>query len=352
MFPLSASSMKGVVGPPDLKSPEDRALWGLLDEDSRTLARKRLQALAAHEASGDARTRAEEAGLSLNPFFIMLRRWRKEPGLEAVLPFMRGQARSPRELDGPAVDALKRIAERTPGIGKEKLVIDASASMRSPPSANTMGLIADRVVAALERERLGGEKGFGRLVVAATCSARLRPAAGIERLPAAHAGFVVDVPTGAILGTSLHARPLVALRAAVAEALQTSDGTRDEALVGAPDAVLEAYLGDDAVAAMRWVVAARSTPGLEVHGRQRDGEIRLVRLLGPRLGTLDLRASGAGGDASSSTGDEVLLLARRLRLALSEETDELPERTSKRLGARVEGALRGLMALIEAVVTN
>ena len=302
--------------------PEEEAIWLTLSADQRDVAFARSGALEGYEAAGrrDARTWIERSGMSEPRFYALAAAWRKERSLAKLIPH--AKRRAPRAtLDRhDVVDAARSAVRERSDESREAIAAELFARFGSP-SLSWMRRLVARERGSLEKEQAAGGGGFGRtLVVDGTALVLPLVTDDEEEVDWAAAAFVLDVATGSIVGHALGRVPVDRrLYAEAAAAAEASISRLRPSSAGMAAPVIRTTLPVDVVAAFREDERFRGLGNVETVWSSRSGGSELVKVLGGRLGDLDLRPRFASDTFNSRVPRlEALARARMVPMTLAE----------------------------------
>ncbi len=312
---------------------EQVAIWAGMTKAHKETAIRRLSAIVRYEAGGS-RTAAdfvEDAGVSLPRFHSILKAWRTDRSLLALVP--QARRRAPRTFTPPpGIEAAARAAVRDDRNSSIESLSQAIHARFGQPSLSWTRRLVTRVRRDFERELVGGAAGFAsRIVVDSTAlPLPLAPSAsgtseiGDDGHPDqlvewAVAAFAWDAATGRILGSAIETAPAsMALHAAAA--LAAADWLRDIKAVRRPkvDPVVVTTIPLDSMETLRLMVDLASV-GLEVVHSSRASGSELMKAFDGRLGQLDFRPRfAADGFVGRTSRAEALAQAGRSPMSLSE----------------------------------
>ena len=283
-------------------SPADVATLAILTNRERKVLTRRMNAIAAYLAGGatESTRHALAAGLSVPHFFVLLREWRDSRSLAAIAPNVR---RTRSSTVDPKVRTEVEAAVSSPkdasddGESKETLAQRLHRDLGGSPSMSVLRRLVDEERGRAERGEAGGFDGFGRRIVfdSAGLPLPVRPDGEGEAVWAV-ASFVVDVATGLILGFGLgHHETAGGMNAQAALNAVTwlEDRTLDDPLDPGRRTAFTVVIGhDDAMSVLREGARLLALPVdvtiVDGGGSYRQGA-QLLRLIGRRVGTLELR---------------------------------------------------------------
>lgn len=178
---------------PDGIPPEEIAIISGLGPDRVGLAAERLEMMLRYEREGGWQT-AVAAGMSRANFFTLLRAWRKRRSLASIVPRVAPHASGSRY--GTDLDAIiAEVVRADPEATRQTLTAAVEKRLQKGPAASTLAAKVNKAKTAFERQKYGGENGFGRLVVVDATPVAIGASKGSAKATA-WAGFVHDVPTG------------------------------------------------------------------------------------------------------------------------------------------------------------
>lgn len=269
---------------------EETAIAAGLDAVRAGIARTRLRALLAHEAGAtDWQGAAEEVGLDRTSFYELASAWKAHRSLASIVPHVRAYRTTTKRDDGLRRH-VARALKRHPKCTRRALAEIVRGEMASPPGLTTIEGVVDQVRIDVEREALGGEKGFGRKVVIDACPATMR-IGGIGKdaeQAVAWTAFVVDVATSTVIAASAACFPYGAMALACGRAAIRVEALKSEA-TGAPN--IEVHPRGDAMQLLRETGRLMAL-GFDVRpstGR-RSEQSRAAMLVGRRFGPVTLKA--------------------------------------------------------------
>ena len=313
---------------PDGIPREEAAIAAGLDDDRATIAYDRLKALLAYE-SGDGHwtRRSREADLDRATFFALAGEWRATRSLASIVPHVRAYRTARRRREDLESLVREAIAAEPDG-ARRRLAELVRERMVKPAGLTTIEASVDAVRVDLERERLGGAEGFGRLVVVDTCPAQMRVGDPSEDADYAVAwgGFVVDVASGSVIASSAAGGHSEALRLACLRAAIRVEPMKADA-AAAP--MIEVHIRGDAVSKLR-ETARLTALGADVHAAtgQRSESSRVTALIGRRFGPVTLKLRLDVPEPSQTTERNGMPDAEMIDARIEAETRRLWERSS------------------------
>lgn len=249
----------------------------------------------------------EDADLDRASFYEILRAWRSHRSLASIMPRVRPHASGSKQDDG-VILLVSDVVEKNPDAARRQLAEIASKRLKRPPSLSTIEAVVDKVRVQRERDGLGGEDGFGLLLLVDTCPASLR-LVGWEQPLIAWTGFVVDVATGTVVASGAANGPFAASAIAC---LRAADRIGELSSGGEEKPKIEVHLRGDAVSLMK-ETARLDSLGIDVRpasGRRSEAS-RISAILSRRFGPTVLRlrmevpaeaADSIGSDGLSAAG--------------------------------------------------
>lgn len=226
--------------------PDQIAIWSAMSATDRAKALSRLSAVVAYAEAGsrDVPLHSKMAGVGEQRFYKMMRAWKENPSLLALVPQAAGRkARSftpPAGIEEAAAEAVRAEHQRATRAAEENLetprqsqemIASALHERFGAPSISWIRRLVARARRDLDRELAGGLQGFGRRIVidSAALSLPLLPELSgqqadpdnpdDQRIDWAVAAFVWDEATGFIVGHALGRAPAgIRLHMAAAEA--------------------------------------------------------------------------------------------------------------------------------------
>lgn len=290
---------------------EERAIAAGFTNERLLMARRRLAALLRYEDEGGDWARAsKEAELDRASFFEMLRTWREHRSLASIMPRVRPHgsgARRNEELERLVATAI----EENRGASRRRIAEVAAERIGQPFAISTIEAVVDRVQAQRERDDLGAEDGFGRLVLVDTCPAMM-PIPGHEEPTVAWTGFVLDVATGLVISAAAAENPFAAFSMACLRAADRIDQVPDG---GREKPTFEVHLRGDTKSLLSETMRLHDlAPDIDLRpsSGSRSESSRVSAILGRRFGpvTLKLRLTvptgGEPGDADALSGAEMM----------------------------------------------
>lgn len=172
---------------------EERAIVADLNSARLEVAAKRLNTMLRYEQDGRWKDHVGP-GLSRATFFSLLRAWRDRRSLASIVPRVAPHASGSRYGSNLA-KVVAEVVENAPAKTRQALTGAVMAQLSKAPSESTLAGRVNRARAEQERQKHGGDDGFGRLVVV-DASPVIMGTAGNGGISAAWAGFVYDVATG------------------------------------------------------------------------------------------------------------------------------------------------------------
>lgn len=320
--------------------PKDQfAVWAGMSQVHRALAVKRLASVLAYEAGGarNASKYVDVEELSLPRFHSILRAWRLEKSLFALVP--QARRRAPRAFTPPAgiEDAAIEMVQERPDSSLEAIA-KALHERFDQPSLSWKRRLVARVRRDFERELAGGRNGFASRVVvdSAALPLPLLPA-DYDTATVLHDGdqdveydwavsaFVWDAATGVVLGHAMNRAPAnmhlhaSAARAAsaVLRGMPAEATTADKGTVPVIVTTLPLEEERDVVETLRLIRMLQSDGAKVIHSPRAAGS-ELMKAFEGRIGQLDLRprfaldvfaGRSSRADALAKSGRDPLTLA-------------------------------------------
>ena len=343
------------------------AIWTTMPAADRTKALRRLSAATSYEASGrrDVPRHADMAGVGEPRFYKMMRDWRRDASLLALVP--QAARRAPRAFAPPAgieeaaMEAVRadhlRVGDAVGDAGEAdgpdstEVVAAALHERFGAPSISWIRRLVARARRDYARELAGGPAGFGRRIVidSAALPLPLLPygigeasdlrEAREEGIEWAVAAFVWDGATGFILGHALDRAPadirlhMSAARAA-SEFLRGLTGEGVD--VAGPEMASTLPLEDRAyVETMRLIAKMDSVGVSAIHSARAQGSELMAAFAG-RLASLELRPRFAADTFAGRTtradalgrSDRIPMSLEAARLVLDVEVEKQNAETS------------------------
>lgn len=275
---------------PDGIPPEEIAIISGLGPDRVGLAAERLEMMLRYEREGGWQT-AVAAGMSRANFFTLLRAWRKRRSLASIVPRVAPHASGSRY--GADLDAIiAEVVRADPEATRQALTAAVEKRLQKGPAASTLAAKVNRAKTAFERQKYGGENGFGRLVVVDATPVAIGASKSSAKATA-WAGFVHDVPTGLNVAVAAGADARSAILVACSRAERRIRGLRDR---GGERVRLEVHLrgsGWTTLDLRQTLVfrEGRSAPLIDVllPTADRSEGSRIMNLIGHRYGPVTLK---------------------------------------------------------------
>ena len=307
---MSASPDELVAGWLSDMPAEQQSIWAGLTQAHRILARKRLSMVLSYEAGGarnaSAFVNAEE--LSLARFHSILKAWRRDQSLLALVPQARRRAARAFEPPAGIEDAAAEAVRERSGDSAEAIAKALHDRFKRPSLSWTRRLVT-RARAEFERHLAGGAGGFGGRIVVDSAALPLPIAQSDHELSLldveadadvecewAVAAVAWDAATGWILGHALDRAPadmeLHAAAAAVASRTLRgmASGTEVREAGSEPTIVttIPSEQERDPVETLRLMRLLQSTGAKVIHSSRSPGA-ELMKAFAGRIGQLDLK---------------------------------------------------------------
>jgi transposase len=320
---------------PDGMPSTDRAIWLSLSPERRVIALRRASAIDLIETSGaKAADAAEHAQISVPRFYSLVRAWKRNRSLADIVPHAAKRDRNTDRTSDEVRSAVRGLVETHPSLTQESIAKAASDRLDGAVSLSKLRRVVAQEKARRRRDRLGGDKGFGKevLIDRSALDLLVRRADGV--LDYAVFAAVLDVATNLVLAHAVgdtkeggHGLQLEALKSVAG--FDTGSDDQEVSETGPVPRIIMMPDAEGAFERLSQVGRMRSLgDGFEPLGNEgrRSVGIKLSRMLGGRIGQIRLRpghtfAEPAGRLPAEEEGASVLSMGEACHLVSAAVVD-------------------------------